>query len=306
MSPALKKTITLRVRMDRLTSMEVFVTVVDRGSFTAAAEIIGASTTSITNHIQALERRLGTRLLNRTTRHLSVTEIGQAFYEQCVDILGRVNAAEVGAREMHAVPRGRLKISAPIALGSYLLFPALSAFLKAYPQVEIQLMLNARLVDLADEGFDAAFRFGDLADSGLVARRLRNLGRMVCAAPEYLALHGTPNAPEDLSAHNCLAFHYVQPEREWHFSQPTPHTVPVSGQLSVNNVQALLAACLNGIGIAMLPDYVADEYIDAGQLVRLFPEQDFSRAPLQLVYLPDRQMTPKLRSFVNFVLERFC
>ncbi|WP_322013874.1 LysR family transcriptional regulator [Paraburkholderia sp. J12] len=292
--------------MDRLTSMEVFVAVVDRGSFTAAAEVIGTSTTSITNHVQTLERRLGTRLLNRTTRRLSLTEIGRAFYEQCVDILGRVDAAEVGAREMHASPRGRLKVSAPLALGSYLLFPALADFLKAYPEIEVQLILNDRVVDLTDEGFDVAFRFGNLSDSNLVARPLRNLGRVVCAAPDYLALHGTPETPEDLTSHNCLAFHYVQPEREWHFSHPSPTTIPVSGQLSVNNVQALLAACLNGIGIAMLPDYVAAEYIDAGRLVSLFADQSFTRAPLQLVYLPDRQMTPKLRSFVNFVLERFA
>ncbi len=124
-------------------------------------------------YVQALEHRLGTRLLNRTMRHLRVTEIGQAFYEQCVDILGRVNAAEVGAREMHAVPRGRLKVCAPIAPGSYLLFPALSAFLKAFPQVELQLMLNDRLVDLADERFDAAFRFGNLADTPLRTGTLR-------------------------------------------------------------------------------------------------------------------------------------
>lgn len=291
--------------MDRLTSMEVFVNVVDRGSFTAAAEEAGTSTTSVTTHIKALERRLGTRLLNRTTRRLSLTEIGRSFYEQCVDILGRIDTAETSAREMHAVPRGRLKISAPVALGAHLILPVLSDFLKAHPQVEVQLMLNDRLVDLTEEGFDVAFRFGKLADTSLVARPLRSLGRVVCASPDYLATHGTPEAPDQLVAHNCLAFHYVQPETEWHFDKPKPYTVSVSGQLSVNNVQALLTAVLNGIGIAMLPDFLVANYFATGQLVPLFPEQDFSRAPLQLVYLPDRQMTPKLRSFIDFVIERF-
>jgi DNA-binding transcriptional LysR family regulator len=290
--------------MDRLTSMEVFVRVVDRGSFTTAAEETGTSTTSVTNHIQALERRLGTRLLNRTTRRLSLTEIGKSFYDQCTDILGRIDAAETGAREMYSAPRGRLKISAPVALGANLLLPALADYLKTYPQVKIQLMLNDRLVDLTEEGFDAAFRFGKLADTSLVARPLRSLGRVVCASPDYLAAHGTPESPDELTSHNCLAFHYIQPETEWHFDKPKPHTVSVSGQLAINNVQALLTAVLSGIGIAMLPDFLAASHFATGQLVPLFSEQDFSRAPLQLIYPPDRQMTPKLRSFIDFMIDR--
>jgi DNA-binding transcriptional LysR family regulator len=291
--------------MDRLTSIEVFVRVVEGGSFTAAAKGIGVSTTMVTNHIQTLERRLGTRVLNRTTRRLSLTEIGKSFYDQCVDILARIEIAETGVREMHAEPRGRLKISAPVALGSHLVLPALTDYLKAHPKVEVQLMLNDRLVDLAEEGFDAAFRFGRLADSSLVARPLRSFGRVVCATSEYLAEHGTPQFPEELSSHNCLAFHYIQPEREWHFDKPKARAVLVSGQLAVNNVQALLTAVLNGIGIAMLPDFLVETHLAKGTLVQLFPEQDFSRGPLQLVYLPDRQMTSKLRSFVDFVIDRF-
>ncbi len=154
-------------------------------------------------YVQALEHRLGTRLLNRTMRHLRVTEIGQAFYEQCVDILGRVNAAEVGAREMHAVPRGRLKVCAPIAPGSYLLFPALSAFLKAFPQVELQLMLNDRLVDLADERFDAAFRFGNLADTPLRTGTLRLSNKRADAFPAATACSSF-SAPL-CEAHNASA-----------------------------------------------------------------------------------------------------
>ena len=291
--------------MDRLTSMEVFVRVVDGSSFTAAAKDIGASTTTVTNHIQALERRLGARLLNRTTRSVSLTEIGKSFYDQCVDVLQRINIAETTVREMHAEPRGRLKISTPVALGSHFVLPALTDYLKAHQKVEIQLMLDDRLIDLAEEGFDAAFRFGRLPDSGLVARPLRSIGRVVCASSEYLAEHGTPQFPEELLSHNCLAFHYVQSEREWHFDKPRGHTIFVSGQLTVNNVQALLTAALNGIGIAMLPDFLVEAHIAKGRLVQLFPEQDFSRGPLQLVYLRDRQMTSKLRSFVDFVIDRF-
>jgi DNA-binding transcriptional LysR family regulator len=206
---------------------------------------------------------------------------------------------------MRSRPRGRLKISAPVTLGSHLLVHTFAPYLRDQPDIEIDLQLNDRIVDLADEGFDAAFRFGELRDSGLVARRLRSLGRIICAAPAYLARHGTPVEPEDLAKHNCLAFHYVQPERDWMFrGSGNERRVSIKGQLTVNNGSALVEAAVAGIGVAMLPEYLAAPDVEAGRLVRLFPEYDLSRAPLQLVYLPDRQMTPKMRSFVEFVLER--
>jgi DNA-binding transcriptional LysR family regulator len=298
-------TIPSRLIMDRLASMEVFVHVVDLGGFTRAAAASGLSTTMVSNHIRALEQRLGARLLNRTTRRQSLTEIGARYYAQCVDVLARIEAADVEAREMRARPRGRLRVSAPITLGTHLLIPAFAAFLSQQPEVEIDLQLNDRVVNLADEGFDAAFRFGDLPDSGLVARRLRSLGRMICAAPAYLAQHGTPAEPEDLAHHNCLTFYNVQPEREWLFRGANKaRRVAVKGQMTINNGSALLEAALAGGGVALLPDYLVDADVAAGRLIRLFPQYDLSRGPLQLVYLPDRHMTPKMRSFVDFVLER--
>lgn len=292
--------------MDRLTGMEIFVRVIDRGGFTAAAEGSGMSATMVSNHIQALERRLGAKLLNRTTRRQSLTEIGQAFYAECLEILGRIESAETAAREMLARPRGRLRVSAPITLGSHLLMPALADYLREYGEVEVELLLNDRVVDLAEEGFDVAFRFGALPDSGLVARSLRNRNRMVCASPAYLAQHGHPQRPEELAAHNCLAFHYLRPEREWRFEGGASPTVKVAGQLTVNHGPALLAAALNHIGIALLPDYLVAEEIAAGRLVQLFAEYQFPSAPLQIVYLPDRHMTPKLKTFVEFVVQRFA
>jgi len=291
--------------MDRLTSMEMFVRVVDLGGFKAAAEASGISTTMAGNHIKALEHRLGAKLLNRTTRRQSLTEIGARYYDQCVDALARIEAAEVEAQEMRSRPRGRLKISAPVTLGSHLLTPIFADYLRAQPEVEIDLQLNDRLVDLAEEGFDAAFRFGELQDSGLVARRLEDLGRTVCASPAYLAKHGIPAEPGDLADHSCLVFRYVQPERDWRFHGPQgTREVRVQGQMTINNGSALLRAALAGAGVAMLPDYLAAEDVAVGRLARLFPEYDLTRAPLQLVYLPDRQMTPKMRSFVEFVLQR--
>jgi DNA-binding transcriptional LysR family regulator len=290
--------------MDRLSGMEVFVRVVDLGGFTAAAAESRMSTTMVSNHIKALEKRLGAKILNRTTRRQSLTEIGARYYAQCLDVLARIETAESEAREMRSRPRGRLKVSAPVTLGSHVLVSLFAAYLREQPDVEIDLQLNDRIVDLADEGFDAAFRFGELRDSGMVARRLRNPGRIVCATPDYLARHGTPGKPEDLTNHNCLAFRYVQPELEWVFhGAGEDHRVAIKGQMTVNSGSALLAAALAGTGVAMLPDYLAASDLQAGRLVRLFREYDLSRAPLQLFYLPDRQMTPKMRSFVEFVLE---
>jgi DNA-binding transcriptional LysR family regulator len=291
--------------MDRLFGMEVFIRVVDLGGFPPAAVASGISTTMASNHVKALEQRLGAKLLNRTTRRQSLTEIGEHYYAQCLDVLARVEAAEIEAKEMHSRPRGRIKVSAPVVLGSHMLAPAFADYLRGQHDVEIDLQLNDRLVDLADEGFDAAFRFGELRDSGLVARRLRSLDRIICAAPEYLARRGVPAKPEDLAGHNCLVFRYVQPEHEWVFrGVGKDRRVSVKGQMTVNNGTALLQAALAGAGIAMLPDYLAAPDVEAARLVRLFSEYDLSRAPLQLVYLPDRQMTPKMRSFVEFILER--
>jgi DNA-binding transcriptional LysR family regulator len=183
--------------------------------------------------------------------------------------------------------------------------PILADYLGTHPEVEIELQLNDRVVDLVDEGFDAAFRFGDLPDSGLVARPLRRLGRVVCASPAYLTRRGTPASPDALTEHECLAFHYIAPERDWLFHRAgETRKVTTSGRLTVNNGPALLQAALAGMGIVLLPDYLAAAEIEAGRLMRLFPEFDMSRAPAHIVYLPDRQMTPKMRSFLDFLIAR--
>src|ERR1700722_5085343 len=260
--------------MDRLTGMETFVRVVELGGFTAAAAAVNISPTMVSNHIRALERRLGARLLNRTTRRQSLTEIGTTYYAQCLDILGRIDSAENEARDRRSRPTGRLRISAPITLGAHLLVPAFAEYLREYAEVEIELQLNDRMVDLADEGFDAAFRFGELSDSSLIARRLGNPNRGVCASPIFLTRHGPPQKPDDLVNHNCLAFHYVQPERDWLFRGARAEGVRVAGQLPLNNGPAFLVAVLADVGIAMLPDYLVSEDLTAGRLVRLFREFD--------------------------------
>lgn len=205
--------------MDRFVSMSIFVRVVERGSFAAAAEGSGMTATMVGNHIRALEGLLGARLLNRTTRRQSLTETGHNYYEQCVSILAQLQSAEIDARDMRARPRGRLRVSAPIIYATYRLAAAMRDYLERYPDVHVELALSDRMVDLADGGFDAAIRVGVLPDSNLIARPLAPSTRIACAAPEYLSKHGTPAVPQDLDHHHCLAFGYDSgPERDWRFT----------------------------------------------------------------------------------------
>ena len=288
--------------------MAMFVRVVERGSLKAAAESSGMTATMAGNHIRALEKLLGARLLNRTTRRQCLTEIGRSYYQQCLLILAQVDAAESDAREMRVRPRGRLRISAPITYGTRKLVPALADFLERQPEVQVDLALNDRIVDLLEADFDAAIRIGRLPDSNLVARPLQPSPRVPCASPAYLSRHGMPRSPSDLEGHNCLAFHLATgPEREWSFPRRDGgvEKVRVRGRLDVNGGFALRQAALDGMGIILQPEMLLTDDLASGRLVRLFPDYLLPTFPVHLVYLPDRSMTPKLASFVEFILERF-
>ncbi|MFJ2988971.1 LysR family transcriptional regulator [Collimonas sp. NPDC087041] len=294
--------------MDRFVSMSIFVRVVERGSFAAAAEGSGMTATMVGNHIRALERMLGARLLNRTTRRQSLTEIGHSYYEQCVSILAQLQSAEIDARDMRARPRGHLRVSAPIIYASYKLAPAMKEYLERYPDVHVELSLSDRIVDLADGGFDAAIRVGTLPDSNLIARPLAPSKRIVCAAPAYLSKHGTPIEPKDLADHHCLAFGVNSgPERDWRFilADGTQQTVRVPGRLDVSGGQALRQAALAGLGIIWMPEIMLENDIAEGRLVQLFADLGAPAFPVHIVYLPERKITAKLASFVDFVTARF-
>jgi len=289
--------------MDLLTSMAVFVRSVDQGGFTAAAKVSGISAAMVSNHIKALERRLGSKLFNRTTRRQSLTEIGRDYYTQCVDILARVEKAESIALEKRSAPKGRLRVSAALSIGNRLV-DELTDYVTTYPEVELELILSDRVVDLVEDGFDAALRFGDLPDSRLVARPLRSVRRFLCASPSYLQQHGTPGKPSDLANHHCLTFHDGAPRRDWQVgSKPT--IIRVSGRISINNNAALRVAAVKGLGIAMLPEYLVADDVAAGRLVRILQSYELPTRRLQLVYLPDKNMLPKLSSFVEFMCRRF-
>lgn len=293
--------------MDRFTSMAMFARVVERGSFAAAAEGSAMTPTMVGNHVRELERRLGGRLLNRTTRRQSLTELGRRYHARCVEILALVQSAELDAREMQASPRGQLRVSCPVGYGTRALVPVLASYLDRYPEVQIELSLNDRFVDLAADGFDAAIRVGELPDSGLVARPLRPSPRVACASPAYLARHGTPQAPADLARHDCLAFLFASgPEREWRFPRREGAGVDhvmVRGRLDVNGGMALREAALAGLGVILQPELMVKDDIEKGSLVRLFPDLPPPTWPVSVVHLPDAHITPKLESFISFLQE---
>lgn len=290
--------------MGDLESMTVFVQIVERGSLSAAAHHQGISPTMAGNHLRALERTLGAKLVNRTTRRLSLTDIGRDYYEQARTILHLVAAAHAGVEAAQATPRGALRIAAPVSFGTERLTPALGEFLAQYPDVSVDLVLSDRTVDLIDDGFDAAIRIGALAESGLVARPLQNYQMWICASPSYLQARGEPTEPEELRDHDCLVFSYAG--GRWRFAQDDRDArVEVEGRLKVNNGQALRMAARAGLGIVMQPEVLLASDVAAGFLVRLFPGHELPSRPMNLLYLRDRHMPPKLRCFINFVTSRF-
>lgn len=294
--------------MDRLSSMGAFVMAAELGSYARAAERLNMSAQMVAKHVAALEHRLGARLLNRTTRRQSLTELGSAYYERCKHILTEAEAADSLAQIMNDTPRGKLKISAPVTFGSYSLMPLITQFLRDNPEVEIDLHLTDRFIDLVEEGYEVAFRIGPLATTTLTARPLAPYGLVVCAAPAYLAERGTPLTPADLEHHECLGYAYWSrpADREWSFYEGSIlHKVRVSSRLQVNESKALMSAALDGFGIVLGPQDFLLPALERGELVRLLPDFAAPSRQMHLLYTANRQRTAKLRRFVEAVLLRF-
>lgn len=294
--------------MDRLESMAVFIKAADAGSFAAAAGALGISAQMVGKHVIFLEDRLGVRLLNRTTRRQSLTEFGKVYYERCKLVLAEAEAADSLARDLRAAPRGQLRVNAPVTFGTYGLVPLVARYLKAYPDVQIDLVLSDRLVDPIEESYEAVIRLGPLPDSSLVARPLTPYRLVACAAPAYLAEHGTPRVPEDLAAHDCLGFAYWSQSlaNTWRFTRDKQtHHVRVRGRFRVNDGKALLVAALEGCGIILGSEVALSPDIAAGRLVRLLPDFEAPSRPMHLLFAADRRPTPKLRSFIDMVVAEF-
>jgi DNA-binding transcriptional LysR family regulator len=283
--------------------MEVFVAVVDAGSFTAAAEMFAMSPVMVGKHIRQLEEKLGARLLARTTRRQSLTEIGRQYAERCRQILADIKAAESGAEAMRSTPRGTLRISAPVSFGTQRLAPAMTDYLAAHPDVSLDLDLSDRMIDLVEEGYDAAIRIGELRDSTLVARPLTEYRMMLCASPEYLKQAGTPKTPEDLAHHQCLDFAPLNRRVRWNLNG-TESEFPAS-RFRSNQGQALRMAALRGYGILLQSEALLGEDVASGRLVPVLEDYLPAPRPVSLVYPRDRLATPKMTTFIAFMLERF-
>jgi DNA-binding transcriptional LysR family regulator len=291
--------------MDKLRSMEILVAAVDTGSFTAAAERFGISPVMVGKHVRELEQRLGAALLTRTTRRQSLTEIGRQYVEQCRAILAQIGAAESLAETMRLAPRGVLKVTCAVSFGMEWLSPMIADYLTQYPEVSIDLSLNDRMIDLVEEGFDVAVRIGTLDDSSLVARPLRPYRVVICGAPDYLARRGVPQVPSDLARHECLEFSGWAPGSRWRLKgEKDSRQIPLS-RLRANNSYALKQAALAGFGLIMQAEVVLAQDIAAGRLVRVLDEYLPAPRPMHLLYPRSRQPTPKLTSFIDFMLSRF-
>ena len=293
--------------LDRLTGLEVFAKVAASGSLSSAARIMGMSQTMVTKHVAALEARLGVKLFHRTTRRLSITEAGRNYLESSGRILAEIEAADAAVAADRIEPRGLLRLNAPVSFGTRQIAPLLPEFAERHPLVTVELGLNDRLVDLAEEGWDLAIRIGNLSNSSLIARRIAPCRIAVCAAPSYLKARGRPLTVANLADHNCLGYTLSQrPVDRWMFGGRAEVTVQVSGNLRANNGDALLAAAIAGQGVIHQPTFIVADDIRAGTLVALTLDQpNLDLAGIYAVYLPDRHPAAKARAFIDFIASRF-
>lgn len=295
------------MRVDRLEAMEAFVRVAESRSFSQAARHLGVSKSVISRHVSALEADLGARLLHRTTRSLTLTEVGQAYFDRCLRILADIAEANLSVMNLQADPRGKLRVNVPMSFGVHHLAPLVPVFLERYPEVEIEMALNDRFVSLVEEGVDVAVRIGKLEDSSLIARLLAPARRVVCASPAYLAKRGTPQSPDDLAYHCCLTYSNLSTSDEWNLRTAEGQRWPVSvrGRLRVNNGDMLCAAAVNGVGLIMIPTFLAGPYLRDGRLVSVLEEFVPQDIGVYAVYPHGRHLSPKVRAFVDFLAERF-
>lgn len=292
--------------MDRFTSMTIFVRVVELGGFAPTANEAGLSPTMVAKHVSALEARLGARLLNRTTRRQSLTEAGQMYFERCKSLLADMNEADASVSTLRSSPKGVLKITAPASFGSHRLVPALQKFMRAYPDIRVELALSERIVNMVDEGYEAAFRIGALADSQLIARPLAPYQSLLAAAPAYLRMRGAPRSPQELLAHDCLGFSAAGGRSRWRLSDGMrEEVVNVVPRLRSNNGEALRQAALAGMGITLQPEVLLADDIQHGRLVHVLPHWAPLPRKMHLVYLNDRQPTAKLKCFLDFAISEF-
>lgn len=286
--------------------MQTFVAVVDAGSFVGAADTLGLSKAAVSRHVNELEARLGIRLLHRTTRRLSLTSEGEVFLGRSRDLLSILDEAEAEVTSSSLSARGRLRINVPVTFGIRQLAPLWSMFRALHPQVELEVTLADRMVDLIEEGFDLAIRIGTLSSSSLISRKLTTTRLIMCASPEYLAAHGTPALPDELGRHAVIGYSYFASGDEWRLEGPAgPVSARTRPSFYSNNGDTCLAAALAGQGIILQPDFLVGEDIQSGKLVELMPEYFAGKLGVYAVYPSRRLVALKVRALVEFLAERF-
>ena len=277
-----------------------FVAVAEAHSFTAAAKRIGISTAQVSRQISALEERLATKLLYRTTRKVSVTDAGQVYYQHCRQILDGLKEAELAMNNLQSTPTGKLKITAPVTYGERSIAPLLNNFVAKYPELNVQLHLTNQLINLVDEGYDLAIRLGKLEDSTMIAQRLSSRTHYVCASPDYLARFGVPHSLSELSKHNCLQGTLPY----WRFQEAGKvNNIEVNGNIRCNSGRALVDAALKGLGIVQLPDYYVLGSIESGQLISLLEQHRESNEGVWALYPHNRHLSPKIRLLIDYLGE---
>jgi DNA-binding transcriptional LysR family regulator len=292
--------------MDKLGAMSAFAKVVASGSYAEAARQLGLTRSAISKAVTELEELLGARLLDRTTRRTSPTEVGRAYYERCLDILASIEETELQVSRLHDEPRGMLRVNAPMSFGILYLGGAIADFMAVYPDLKVELLLNDRFIDPIEEGVDVTVRIGTLSDSSLIARKVVPVHRVLVASPDYLAGHGEPQTPEDLARHHCLNYGHVTAMQHWELtSAEGTITVPIATYLCSNNGDVLRAAALKGNGITLLPTFIVGEDIKSGRLRIVLASHAPTSLAIYALYAPNRYLAAKTRLLIDFLVARF-
>ncbi|WP_260260451.1 LysR family transcriptional regulator [Vibrio intestinalis] len=291
--------------MDQLGAMRTFLSVIQTGSFSAAATELSSSQATISKKVAALEDKLGVKLLTRTSRKLSLTQAGQEYYNHCVAILQEIDEVEASVRSQVSSPKGQLRIAAPAPLARLLLAPLIGEFLREYPDIEVNLSIEERVIDLVAEGIDIAIRAKKLEDSSLIARPLFSNPLMLVASPDYLKKHGTPKQPKDLKSHSCIVYNFNRSLNNWHFKQNDDWlSVPVKGGVRSNSGETNLELALTGLGITQLPIWMMDKYLQSGELVQVLQDFPSDSVPINIIYPQNRYVPLKVRCFIEFIQEK--
>jgi len=298
--------------MDQLNSMIAFVKVAELKGFTAAAQELGLSKGTVSKLVNALEDSLRSKLFNRTTRQISLTEAGEIYYEHCVRALAEVESAQQAVQKLRTEPRGRVRISVPVTFGQLHIAPVMPNFLRTYPEIQVDMVMTNRMIDLVEEGFDICLRMSAQTPQHLVAKKLAVVRWVLCASPGYLEQAGTPQHPDELTKHRCFTFQSSLEHSLWRFKGPDAESpvleVHVKGNYQVNNVEALNTAVVQNLGISILPTYIAGPDLLSGRLKQILPNytpQTQYGDAICAVFMPDRHLLPKVRVMVDFLARHF-